>query len=223
MTSLIRFFDADKPFFFLYHSCIPEDCYSILTFVQKNSSGFTDSLSETDFQSHIVTLGGIFRSLFNCMSSSISACRLHDDLTRLLRQAYVQADNIGKDDDCQDWWNQFNYISHVGDVLFLVANVWFPRVESNYTFVEKSMGVSKLSCICLLPFLIFHCMHDDLLFYHDGQHNFALMTTACDRALSDILPLPAAIDEPCVFLGYNIANWCQSLDLEPVRNTLGTY
>ena len=56
------------------------------------------------------------RSLFNCMSSSISARRLYDDLTRLLRQAYVQAGDIGKDDDCQDWWNQFNLISHVGDI-----------------------------------------------------------------------------------------------------------
>ena len=55
-------------------------------------------------------------------------------------------------------------------------------------------------------------------FNHDGQHNFALMTTACDRALSDILPLPTALTSLMYSWRDTIANLCQSLDQEPTPN-----
>lgn len=61
-----------------------------------------------------------------------------------------------------------------------------PRLFMPHDFWLSSLRYVALTFCIRLHHFFFFSMMIYFIIYHDGQHNFSLMTEACDRALSDL-------------------------------------
>lgn len=105
---------------------------------------------------------------------------------QIQRQAYVQAGLPAKTRIVRTE-SLFRNIAIHGRCMHTLTGMIRPKLLFLLSYSFQLM--CKSSNLSLLDTLPTFFSHDELfIFYHDGQHkDFKLMTTACDRALTDTL------------------------------------